>query len=199
MIFNFKDFEDLFLEKFIAPTYEQWKCEKGSGKDIVGKNFEYFNKSLYTIFDLPIFEESKKILNTEFNPDVVIGEYSRIIVVEEDKGHYLDSTFMKRAMANAGEIIFECIERNYTIPYIIITCPTTYNRYDVIFNKQIRLFNNDIREVMKEKLIYQPLCLNDRVPDSKYFTYGGESPFKLNQELVEKRINFIYKIKNEFK
>ena len=42
MIFNFKDFENLFLEKFITPTYEQWKCGKGSGKDIVGKNFEDF-------------------------------------------------------------------------------------------------------------------------------------------------------------
>jgi hypothetical protein len=200
MSFDYKNFEDLFYENFVIPTYKQWRDGKGSGKDIVGKNFEEFNKLLYRSFGLSVLKKSRKILNTEFNPDVVIVENTDdIIIVEEDKGHYLDSTFFKRAMVNAGEIIFECIENNVTVPYIIISCPTTYKKYDIIFNKQIRIFNNNIGEIMRERLIYHPLCLHDRVKANKYFKEEGVSPFKLDKELVEKRINFIYKIKNGIK
>ena len=99
-------------------------------------------------------------------------------------------------MINAAEIFFECVENNVEIPFVVISCPTKYNKFDIIFDKQIKLFNNDIKEIMREKLVYHPLCLHDRVPANKYFTYGGQSPFILDKRLVEERINFIYKIKN---
>ena len=196
LIYN--EFVDIFEEKFVAPTYQEWRVEGKSGKDTVGKNFELFNRFLYELYDIPLLDNKNKILGTKYNPDIAIGkDNDNVIIVEEDKGHYLDLCFLDRGAMNAAKVFRKCVEENKSAPFFVISCVTSYSLYDEVIKEDVNLFNDHISILMQEHLLYFPLCAHDRVNEN-YFT-ENKSPFKLDQKLVEERLNFFYRIKNGMK
>jgi hypothetical protein len=196
MSFDVKDFKELFTSKFYIPAFIEWRINKKSGKDIVGHYYENFINELYLINGLPIFDKKRKILGTEYNADTVVGKsIKKIISVAEDKGHYLDKTFFKRALSNATDLYFECLENNITPPFFVLNCPTTYNRYVVIYNKEMRKYSDEMVNVIKEKLKYFPVCKHDRIPAKDYFM-TMENCFKFDDGLIESKLNFINELKN---
>jgi hypothetical protein len=191
MGFDVKDYKEKFNSEFYQPAYNEWRVDNKSGKDTVGRYYEKFIDKLYSSYGLPIYNKKMKILGSEYNADTVIGtNEKKIILVSEDKGHYLDKTFLKRALSNATDLCFECLESNTPLPFFVINCPTTYGRYEVICDKELRKYDNEIVNILKEKLRYFPVCKHDRIPEKKYFTSINCS-FEFDDALIENKLNFI--------
>lgn len=71
-------------------------------KDVVGKEFEEHRKRIWEYFGFTV----KKIKLYPFNPDwCVYDKNGNLIIIEEDKGHYLDSCFMERCLCGIAKTI----------------------------------------------------------------------------------------------
>ena len=115
-------------------------------------------------------------------------------VLEEDKGHYIDSCFLGRAISNAAEIFSECLDKGIEIPFFVISSPTKMNNYDSICDRRFKLYREDIVTLLKSKFLYFPLSENGRIPKEKYFE-TAESCFNLSDELILNQNKFIETLK----
>ena len=167
-------------------------------KDIVGARYEEHRESVIKSakhLDVATKEEVKgfkKLYDGNFDADkyIVHRETRRLLAVEEDKGHYVDKCFLKRAMENALETFATSIEKDLEVPYFILNCPTKYSKYEEVFKRKLKLIHPKYVECFKEKFIYLPLCQHDRVRASKYLKPNVENPFTLDDDLCYNHDNF---------
>lgn len=193
----YEEFQILYDEKFYAPSFQEWREEGKTAKDVTGKHFQIFNEELYKSHDVPLIKKTKNIMESGVNPDLVVGkDLDNILVIEEHKAHYLEHATFKRAMSDAASIFLFCIEENKQIPYFVITSTTRFKGYDRSFNKLIKAYHPEIQEIIKNFMLYFPLCDFDRIPDTRYFQ-TKECSIILDRELVNERINFITTIKGK--
>ena len=75
------------------------------------------------------------------------------------------------------------------IPYFVLSCPTTYSKFEEEFSEGVRLFREDIALEMKDKFKYFSFCDHDRVRKSNYLKEGIQ-PFQYNEKKIEREINF---------
>ena len=64
---------------------------------------------------------------------IVEKESRKILAIEEDKGHYVDKPFAKRAIFNAAEVFHHCYKMGYEVPYFVLSCSTKMNNFQEIF------------------------------------------------------------------
>ena len=186
---------DIEFEKYYQSVYLRWriKAEK-AGKDIVGEEYEKFRRNFYKSFGL-IVEDEHDVFGSGVNPDNVIKKDGKIIIIEEDKGSYVDGTFLKRALVDAATIFDTCITNEIECPYFILSCVTTMKNYQQIYDKVTSLFNNNLKNVLNEKFLYLPLSESGRVSQTKYFK-TEKNHFTLSEKLIDeqnKKINEIIK------
>jgi len=180
----------LFNDKFYQPTYQDWRIDEiKAGKDIVGKKYEDFREAYYESMGFEI-GNGNKIFGSSYNCDTVVMKDGEIVILEEDKGHFVDSCFLGRALANCAEVMYQCIEMNIKPPYFVLSCPTKMNNYEEIMEKRIRIYRKDIQKLINEKFIYLPLCHHGRIPKQKYFL-SEENCFELDDTLIEKQNQFV--------
>jgi hypothetical protein len=188
-------FENSF-NNYYQSVYQRWRILKEkAGKDIVGEEYEKLRKSFYQSFGLTV-NKTHDVYGSGINPDNVIVKNGEIIIIEEDKGSYVDGTFLKRALVDAATIFNTCIEKNINCPYFILSSTTKMNNYEEIYDKVVILFNEKLRNELKDKFIYLPLCLNGRVSQKKYFK-TEKNHFELSKELLEKQTKTINEIINK--
>jgi len=192
MLYSFKK----SFDKYYQSVYLRWRILKEkAGKDIVGEEYEKLRKEFYQSFGL-IVNKLQNVYGSGVNPDNVITKNGKIIIIEEDKGSYVDGTFLKRVIVDAATIFSTCLEKNIKCPYFILSSTTKMNNYDETFDKIINLFNENLKKELKEKCIYLPLCTNGRVSQKKYFK-TKENHFQLSEELLEVQTKTINKIINK--
>tara|TARA_Y100000004_G_C8841096_1_gene380552 strand:+ start:229 stop:807 length:579 start_codon:yes stop_codon:yes gene_type:complete len=186
--------KELFNEKFYKPTYQDWRIDEiKAGKDIVGKKYEDFREAYYENMGFEI-GNGNKIFGSSYDCDTVVMKDGEVVILEEDKAHYVDSCFLGRALANCAEVMNQCIELDIKAPYFVLSCSTKMNNFQDIFENRIKLYREDIQELIREKFTYLPLCQHGRVQKSQYFL-SEENCFELNDELIENQNNFVKSIK----
>lgn len=188
--------EELFND-FYNKVYTRWRVNKEkAAKDIVGEEYELFRQNFYNIngFD---FGEKKDVFGSGVNTDICVIYNNQVVIIEEDKGSYVDGTFLSRALMDAAKIISTCIEKNKPCPYFILSSPTTMKNYEKSFNENINLFRDEIKQVLLEKYIYLPLTESSRVKRNIYFK-NEKNHFILSEECLNKQKNILEKIKKEY-
>ena len=139
--------KNLFNEKFYKPTYQDWRIDEvKAGKDIVGARYEEFRESYYENMGFEI-GNGNKIFGSSYNCDTVVMKDGEIVILEEDKGHFVDSCFLGRALANCAEVMYQVIEMDIKAPYFVLSCPTKMNNYKEITNIQRRHTRTHQREI----------------------------------------------------
>jgi hypothetical protein len=187
---NTQQAKNLF-DSYYKATYQRWRInEEKAGKDIVGEEYENMRKKIYSAHG---FRANKEKV-AGFNADIVVKDKNnKIVLIEEDKGHYVDSCFLKRFLVNAAEIIDSYINAGVSvndIPLIVLSSPTTLNSYEKHYMKTKKLFRKELRDIMDTKIKYWSYCDHDRVKKDKYFT-DGNSCFKLSDALISEQLTII--------
>ena len=186
----------LFIEKFYNPVYMDWRInEVKAGKDIVGAKYEDFRETYYKSMGFDI-GSGKKVFGSSYDCDTVVMKNGEVVILEEDKAHYVDSTFLGRALANCAEVMLKCIEGGLNPPKFVLSCSTKMNNFQDIFDIRIRLYREDIQKLVRENFIYLPLCEHGRISKTKYFE-SKNNCFKLNDELIDNQNKFVMGLINE--
>jgi hypothetical protein len=189
-----QDFKSLFNSEFYDKSYLRWRVNsEKAGKDIVGEQYESFRRLYYQNNGFTI-GNGKKVFGSSYNCDTVVKKGNKIIILEEDKGHYIDSCFLGRAISNAAEVFSECLDRGIEIPFFVISSPTKMNNYDIICERRFKLYREDIVNLLKSKFLYFPLSENGRIAKEKYFA-SNVSSFNLSNELIETQNRFVDTLK----
>jgi|TARA_Y100000310_G_scaffold332269_1_gene407535 hypothetical protein len=186
--------KELFLEKFYNPTYKDWRVDNvKAAKDIVGENYEDFRKEYWEACG---FEVKQQImLYGIFDVDTLIYKNGELVAIEEDKGHYCDSSMFTRALINMIQIVKHCVENNKPVPHLILSSSTTYNLWKDKRDLLLTIVDEKYIEMVKERFIYLPLCEHSRVSAPKYFQ-SLDNCFELNDELIDNQNKFVMGILN---
>ena len=179
------------FDSYYQNTHRRWRIDKEkAGKDIVGEEYEKMRKDIYV--GLGFSAERGKVAG--FNADIVVkNQKNEIVLIEEDKGHYVDSCFLKRFLVNAAEIIEHYISEGISadeIPLIVLSSATKLNKYKKHYDKTKKLFRKDIRDVMDTKIKYWPYCDHDRVKKDKYFV-NNINCFEVSDALISEQLTTI--------
>ena len=157
------------INNFYSSVYSRWRInEEKAGKDIVGEEYEIMREAFWKQNG---FVPSKGTI-AGYDADQVIRDPSgKIVVIEEDKAHYVDSCFLDRFAMNAARVIQHYIDSDMEdeMPYIVLSSMTKYNLFEDKFAKNKNLFSDKIQSIMTEKVKYFPICKHDRVSAKKYF------------------------------
>ena len=97
---------------------------------------------------------------------------------------------------NAARVLKHYIDQGVSdedVPYIVLSCPTTYKLYQSKLNANKQLFDTNIRRLIGLKVKYLTLCSHDRVKADKYFK-NNSSGFKINEELITEQEIFAQNI-----
>lgn len=187
------DFFDKINEEFDSYYEDTWReCEEGekAKKDIVGSHYEEFKArwiKSYPHLDVATPAEVSKIkkdFGGTFNADIYIVDKKtrKLLALEEDKGHYVDKCFLKRALMNAVDTIIISAKKNKIPPKFILSSPTSYAKVSEILESLSEPLKQKHYKSLKNSFIYAPLCQHGRVQRSKYLK-SPKNPFKLDEEL----------------
>ena len=166
-------------------------------KDIVGEHYELFRENMicsHSHLDVATKQEKEhfdKMFGNNYKADqyIVNRHTRRLLALEEDKGHYVDKCFAKRALWNAMETIAHCTENGLEVPYFILSCPTNYDIQPLFSNMQL-VFKQELLEQLHLKFKFFPLCEHGRTSRNKYLV-EKEMPFDVKEELISKEIDFM--------
>ena len=183
-------------QNYFTAAHTRWriKKEKKAAKDIIGEEYENMRRGFWISQG---FKPTKESIGS-YDPDIVVkNKYGEIVVIEEDKGHYLDSCFLDRFMMNCARVLDSYLEKGTPakkIPYMVLSCMTTYNLYEEKYKLNKKLFSPEIQKLMDEKIVYLPYCSHDRVRANKYFK-SAINCFDVKTKLLEKQIKFVSKLR----
>tara|TARA_R110000822_G_scaffold300307_1_gene423645 strand:- start:856 stop:1497 length:642 start_codon:yes stop_codon:yes gene_type:complete len=167
-----------------------------AAKDVVGASFEACRGEWIRSFDkLDTASPSEKrefdkLYGSYYEADqyIVCKSTRRIIAVEEDKGHYVDKPFAKRALFNAAELMHHCIKSEIDLPFFVLSCPTNYDITSLLGSKS-GFFNKAIYKALVDKFRFFPTCQHGRVAKRRYLV-DREMPFEMDDDLVLKETKF---------
>jgi hypothetical protein len=173
-----------------ADTEIKNESEKGKAlKDVVGKAFETHRKRIWEYFGFTVSKEKHGAL---FDVDWAISYNDDLIALEEDKGHYLDSCFMERAITGFCKTINTFTNNNIKIPVLIIHSFTTYKKFNDKLNEDLDTRKETIANEITKNLKYCTLTNNDRLSAKKWFASCVNCyTDNVNEELIIKDIEFI--------
>lgn len=179
---------------FYNNVYRRWRLNnEKAAKDIVGEEYESFRKNFWLSQGFELGERTN-VLDSGVKTDLVIIKDGEIIAVEEDKGSYVDGTFLSRAISDCVKIFGKCLKDNKPVPYFILSCPTKMKNFESTFESGIEYFRTDIQDLLRKNFIYFPLCENSRVNRGKYFK-TPYNHYNLCENNLNKEKEFIEKIK----
>jgi hypothetical protein len=185
-------FIDSFNEDFYDMVYSRWRIsEEKAGKDIVGEQWELFRSSVYKQHG---FTTADDRTIGGYNADIVVVRNGEAIIVEEAKGHYIDSCFLQRAISSCARVISDSLEKEREPPHFVLSCPTKMNNFQEVFDSQATLYRKDIRNYLSTKFTYLPLCSHGRVPKKRYYN-DENNCFSLDANLIERQLTFLENLK----
>ena len=166
------------------------KIESGKAlKDIIGEEYEKHRKRLWEYFGFQVSKEKHEAL---FDIDWCISYNGIIIAFEEDKGHYLDSCFLERAITGFSKTVNSYLKIKKEVPVLILHSFTTYSKFNEKLNDDLDTRKEEIVMEMKKKMFYTTLVNRDRLSKKSWFP-TAENCYINNacEELIKKDIKFI--------
>ena len=79
-------------------------------------------KPIMKIWDLKSVMEIRYLVVLMTN--ILVMKDGEVVILEEDKAHYVDSCLLGRALANCAEVMNQCIELDIKAPYFVLSCST---------------------------------------------------------------------------
>lgn len=182
-----------FYKESLCKAENEIKNQHKSGKalkDVVGKAFELHRKRLWEHFGFVVSKDKHYAM---FNVDWSITYKGALIALEEDKGHYLDSCFMERALTGFRKTVNTYIKKEEPIPILIIHSFTKYNKFNEKLEEDMDTIKTEIRNEIQKKLVYTTLVECDRLSKDKWFSEELYNCYSVNarEELILKDIEFI--------
>jgi|2_EtaG_2_1085320.scaffolds.fasta_scaffold26264_2 hypothetical protein len=178
-------------------------------KDVVGNQYEKHRYRIYRKMHLdPRSEIHDKSLKA-FNADAwVYDQEDNLVIVEEAKGHYVDSCFLERALGSFAKQIKAFLDDGWTekeIPYFIISSPTTYSLFDQKFEEYLSLYldENPIKHLLREKVKYFCITSDGRLDRKSKQGRSGwlqstNRPIPrtpLTESFVQQELNFLSELR----
>lgn len=195
------DYSDRLQECYTRSFNEVRDTDKAA-KDIVGANYEIFRAEQIKRFsglDVATKEEAKVLharLGGFYTPDqYILNRTTRaLIAIEEDKGHYVDKCFAKRAIFNAAETFHHCITSHQPVPYFILSSPTSYDIHHLL-RLQRTMFSTPVALELSRKFKAFFSCDHGRTSRDKYLK-EEEMPFRVNNSLIGEEVRFFNILNN---
>lgn len=159
-------------------------------KDIIGLAYETHRERIWKHFG---FSVSKEKHDAMFDVDWSITYKGELIAFEEDKGHYVDSCFLERALTGFSKTVNKFIKKKKSLPVLILHSFTRYNKYSEKLEEDMDTRKPEIRDEIQKKLVYTTLVECDRLSKKKWFSKGVYNSYSNNasDELIIKDIEFI--------
>ena len=158
-------------------------------KDVIGAAFEEHRRRLWEYFG---FTVDKQRHQASWNVDWSIYKNGKLIAFEEDKGHYVDSCFLEKALTGAARTINTCLENKESVPCIILHSFTTYSKFSQKLVEFCGILKPELVNTLKEKLIYTTLYTGDRLSTKKWFQSIADAyVYYEDDDLIKKDIIFI--------
>lgn len=181
-----------YYKTSLANADNEIKTEKEKGKalkDIVGKAYENHRKRVWEYFG---FQVTKDKYDSLFDVDWAITYKNKLVALEEDKGHYLDSCFLERALTGFAKTINNYQKKSIIVPKLIIHSFTTYKKFQEKKMEDLDTRKTIIADEMEKKIVYTTLTNSDRLNKNKWFgtCYNCYSD-NADIELISKDILFI--------
>lgn len=183
----------LFYKQSLIEAENDIKSMHDTGKalkDIVGAAFETHRKRIWNYFG---FDVSKEKYDALFDIDWSITYKGKLIAFEEDKGHYLDSCFLERALTGFCKTINKYLQIEKNLPILIIHSFTRYKKYNEKLEEDMDTRKTQIKDEIQKKLVYTTLVDCDRLPQKKWFSKDLYNCYSVNasDDLIRKDIEFI--------
>ena len=166
-------------------------------KDIIGLAYETHRKRIWNYFG---FDVSKDKCDARFDVDWSITYKEKLVAFEEDKGHYVDSCFLERALTGFCKTVNTYKKTGKEVPVLILHSFTRYNKYNEKLEEDLETRNAEIRNEIKTKLVYTTLSNCDRLSRKKWFSNDFYKCYSnnVNDELIIKDIQFIRSLIPDF-
>ncbi len=189
------------FDHYYEKLYSECLLSSKAKKDIVGDHYESWKEKWirsYSHLDIATateIEEIKERYKGVFNADIYIvnAETRELLALEEDKGHYVDKCFLKRALSNAIETITISMMEGFKVPDFILSCPTKYGEVKNIVEFSRNYLQPEVFNLLKDKFKYFPLCDHGRVGRNSYLK-DLENPFVLCEELCYNQHSFYMRL-----
>lgn len=180
--------------KLAGENINQIKQSK-SLKDVVGYQYEQHRKRIWEEFG---FTVDKNRNGSAFDVDWSIYFNGKLVALEEDKGHYVDSCFLERCLGSFLKTINNFHKKEMDCPFLILSSFTKYSQYDKKLEEQLDIIKEELTTILRDKMNYQYLNTNDRF--SKWFRQDKDSVYNpyeeyQNDELIMKDIEFMLSLK----
>ena len=168
------------LEDCFAYILPEHKNTGKALKDLVGKHYEQHRKRIYQHLG---FSTAKEKLDNCFDADWIVRDKNgKVVVVEEDKGHYVDSCFCERAIIGFAKVANYYLEQHQECPFLVLSCPTRYKSFERKFKETLHLFRPELAVVLKDKVKYFNVANHDRLPVKRWIRHI-ENPIPFTPEV----------------
>ena len=173
-------------ENQVESVYKQGKALK----DVVGKEYETHRKRVWEYFGFNVTKDKQQAM---FNVDWSILYNGILIALEEDKGHYLDSCFLERALSGFCKTINDYQKKEKEVPMLIIHRFTRYNKFDEKLKDDMDTRKTEIAHELNNKIVYTTLTNLSRLNKKKWFSKDLYNCYSSNSsnELILQDIEFI--------
>lgn len=161
-------------------------------KDIVGAAYENHRKRVWEYFG---FEVSKDKNGAGFDVDWSITYNGVLTALEEDKGHYVDSCFLERALTGFCKTVNTYKKNKKIVPTLILCSFTRYKKFSEKLEDDMDTRKDEIKDEINKKLVYTTLSESDRLPRTKWFSKAEDRYDcyynNVSDKLILKDIEFI--------
>lgn len=166
-------------------------------KDVVGKEYEEHRKRVWEYLG---YQVDKKKNGAAFDVDWAIYFNGKLVALEEDKGHYVDSCFLERGLFSFMKTINNFNKKGEDIPKLILSSFTKYSKYSEKIEESLEIAKEGICDIFKGKFKYTYLNSNDRFSRDVWFHQNEENinnPYEIyqNDKLIKEDIRFMLSLK----
>ena len=112
--------------------------------------------------------------------------------MEEDKGHYLDSCFLERALTGFAKTVNSYQKSGTVVPTLIIHSFAKYSKFDDKKMEDLDTRKPAIADELLKKIVYTTMTKRDRLPKHKWFSDNDNCYYdNADDELIIQDIAFI--------
>ena len=167
-------------------------------KDVVGKEYEEHRKRVWEYFGFVVDKDKN---DSAFDVDWSIYYNDKLVALEEDKGHYVDSCFLERCLGSFAKTINNYSKKGNDSPNLILSSFTKYSKYDEKLEEELDILKPELSTILKQKMKYQYLNICDRYNKKLWFQQTSDcvnNPYDLyqNEGLIRNDIQFMLSLKD---
>jgi hypothetical protein len=189
---EYMDSFDSFCDSAIAISEQTDKALK----DIVGKEYENHRR---VVWEGMGFDHRRRLAKSAFNADgYIYNNKGKLLVIEEAKGHYVDSCFLERALTGFTKQIKAFLDDGWTekeIPYFVLSSTATFKGYEKKFEKYVDIFldANPLKQLLCKKVRYFAVTPSDRIPTAGWLqnTNRPVARTRATRALVQSEVRFM--------